>query len=187
MKNRTLAFCIAAATFSIQHSAFSIAAEPPAAAAQEGVRLWEGGPFWADRNVGAEEPWEYGFHFWWGDTLGSRRGERNWVASDGSNPRADFIWFPWRTPTYGKDPDTLRREGWTTEDDVLAPEHDAARVQWGGDWRLPTRRELEDLVGRCDWTWTTTNDVSGYVVSGRGDYASASVFVPAAGAGVEEK
>jgi len=189
MKNRTLVFCIAVATFSIQHSAFSIAAAdtPPPAAAQEGVQLWEGGPFWADRNVGAEEPWEYGFHFWWGDTLGSRRGERNWVASDGSNPRADFIWFPWRTPTYGKDPDTLRREGWITEDDVLAPEHDAARVQWGGDWRLPTRRELEDLIGRCDWTWTTTNDVSGYVVSGRGDYASASVFVPAAGAGVEEK
>ena len=39
MKNRTLAFCIAAATFSIPHSSFSIAAEPPAAAAQEGVRL----------------------------------------------------------------------------------------------------------------------------------------------------
>ena len=107
MKNRTLVFCIAVATFSVQHSAFSIAAEPPPpAAAQEGVRLWEGGPFWADRNVGAEEPWEYGFHFWWGDTLGSRRGERNWVASDGSNPHADFTWFPWRTPTYGKDPDT---------------------------------------------------------------------------------
>ena len=46
MKNRTLVFCIAVATFSIPHSAFSIAAaaeaaaaEPPPAAAQEGVRL----------------------------------------------------------------------------------------------------------------------------------------------------
>ena len=130
MKNRTFAsrvphsaFRVAVASLCIVHCAlcFAAAAEPPSAAAQEGVRLWEGGPFWADRNVGAEEPWEYGFHFWWGDTLGSRRGERNWVASDGSNPRADFIWFPWRTPTYGKDPDTLRREGWTTEDDGLAP------------------------------------------------------------------
>ena len=196
MKKSTLAsrlphfaFCIAVAAFVIHQSAsgFASAAEPPPAAAQEGVQLWGGGPYWADRNVGANEPWEDGYHFWWGDTVGSRRGKRNWEASDGSDPHADFIWFTRRTPTYGKDPDTLRREGWTTEDDVLAPEHDAARVQWGGDWRLPTRRELEDLIDKCDWTWMTTNDVNGYVVSGRGDYASASFFVPAAGAGVEEK
>ena len=69
MKSRTLVFCIAAATFSIRHSAFSIAAEPPAAAAQEGVRLWEGGPFWADRNVGAERPSDFGWFFNWGGTL----------------------------------------------------------------------------------------------------------------------
>ena len=39
-------------------------------AAQKGVRLWEGGPLWADRNVGADEPWEPGYYFWWGDTVG---------------------------------------------------------------------------------------------------------------------
>ena len=57
------AFCVALAAFIIQHSSFSIAAaEPPAAAAQEGVQLWEDGPRWADRNVGAEEPWEAGLY-----------------------------------------------------------------------------------------------------------------------------
>ena len=34
------------------------------------VRLWAGGPYWAETNVGADEPWESGLYFWWGDTVG---------------------------------------------------------------------------------------------------------------------
>ncbi len=64
------AFCVVLAAFVIQHSAFGIAAEPPPAAAQGGVQLWEDGPRWADRNVGAEEPWEAGLYFWWSDAVG---------------------------------------------------------------------------------------------------------------------
>ena len=181
------AFCVALAASCIVHSALCIAAEPPPAAAQEGVQLWEGGPFWADRNVGAGEPWENGYYFWWGDTLGSKRENGNWVASDDASRRRGFEWFPESTPTYGKSADTLQSQGWTTADDVLAPEHDAARVQWGGAWRMPTRQELDDLCyNKCDWTWTT-NGVNGFVVRGRGDYADAAIFLPAAGVGVEEK
>ena len=80
-----------------------------------------------------------------------------------------------------------RKEGWTTEENRLAPGHDAARAHWGGEWRMPTRRELIDLCyNKCDWTWTT-NGVKGCVVRGRGDYASAAIFLPAAGYSVEEK
>ena len=32
------------------------------------VQLWEDGPYWADTNIGAEKPEDYGFYFWWGDT-----------------------------------------------------------------------------------------------------------------------
>ena len=68
---------------------------------------------------------------------------------------------------------------------VLAPEHDAAQVQWGGGWRMPTYQELYDLCyNKCDWTWTTQNGVNGYVVRGRGDYAANSIFLPAAGYGL---
>ena len=35
-----------------------------------GVQLWEGGPYWAECNVGASSPHEYGYYFWWGDTVG---------------------------------------------------------------------------------------------------------------------
>ena len=68
--------------------------------------------------------------------------------------------------------------------DVLAPEHDAAEVQWGGGWRMPMYQELYDLCyNKCDWTWTTQNGVNGYVVRGRGDYAANSIFLPCAGCG----
>lgn len=26
------------------------------------VQLWEGGPYWATTNIGAEDPWEYGYY-----------------------------------------------------------------------------------------------------------------------------
>ena len=155
--------------------------------AHEKVQLWEGGPYWATTNLGAEEPEEYGLYFWWGDTVGYRREGGAWVASDGSSSNFQFYNDPISQQTYNKSVATLRSEGWiVTKDgtDVLAPEHDAAQVQWGGSWRMPTYQELYDLCyNKCDWTWTTQNGVNGYVVRGRGDYASASIFLPAAGYG----
>lgn len=30
---------------------------------------------------------------------------------------------------------------------------DAAKANWGGSWRMPTRAELKELIYECDWTW----------------------------------
>ena len=144
------------------------------------VQLWEDGPYWAMTNIGAEEPWEYGYYFWWGDTVGSKRENNKWVASDGSNSSFSFT----STPTYNKNIATLKNEGWITADGALAPEHDAAHKHWGGDWRMPTQQEFDDLISKCDWVWTTLNGVNGYVVRGKGDYSSKSIFLPCAGEGL---
>ncbi len=144
------------------------------------VQLWKNGPYWAETNIGAEEPWEYGYYFWWGDTVGYKQ-NKAWVASDGSS--SNFSFNSSNTPTFNKSIATLKSEGWITTDNVLMPEHDAAHVQWGGNWRMPTMQELADLNDKCDWTWTTMNGVNGYVVRGKGAYASASIFLPAAGNG----
>ena len=85
--------------------------------------------------------------------------------------------------TSGKDVSTLLNEGWITQNCVLAPEHDAAHVKWGGQWRMPTDQELKDLCEKCNWTWTQMNGVNGYVIRGRGEYASACIFLPCAGCG----
>lgn len=148
---------------------------------REKVQLWKDGPYWATTNIGAEKPEDYGYYFWWGDTVGYKRENGKWVASDGSN--SNFSFSEDNTPTYNKSISTLQSEGWVTADGVLALEHDAAHKHWGGDWRLPTEQEFNDLNSKCDWTWTTVNGVNGCIVRGRGDYSSASIFLPCTGEG----
>ena len=145
------------------------------------TQLWEGGPYWAEMNIGAENPEDYGYYFYWGDTVGYMRENDAWVASDGSS--LDFSFNEYATPTYGKSIATLKSEGWITTDNVLVLEHDAAYMQWGEAWRMPTKQELSDLVGKCDWTMTTINGMSGYLVRGKDDYASFSIFLPSCGSG----
>ena len=161
----------------IEALALSVVGAPPHGKVQQ---LWAGGPYWARKNIGAENPEDYGLYFWWGDTVGYRREGNAWVASDGSSSNFSF---GSGIATYGKDNSTLQSEGWITSAGVLAPEHDAAHVHWGGNWRMPTKDELSALTSNCDWTWTTRNGVNGYVVRGRGAYSSASIFLPAAGIG----
>ena len=135
------------------------------------VQLWEGGPYWADRNIGADNPWDYGLYFWWGDTLGHRP----------SGTTFEFDFDRSNCPTHGKNEDQLLSEKWITSDGVLSRSHDAAHVKWGGSWRMPTKQEFGDLRSKCDWAWTTMNSVYGYIVRGRDDYDSNSIFLPAAG------
>ena len=145
------------------------------------VQLWEGGPYWAMTNIGAEKPEDFGYYFWWGDTIGYKRGTDKWIASDGSN--SNFSFSISNAPTYDKSISTLKSEGWLTSDGVLAPEHDAANIHWGNGWRMPTKDEFDALNNKCDWTRTTKNGVNGHIVKGRGSYASNSIFLPAAGCG----
>ena len=145
------------------------------------VQLWEGGPYWADTNIGAENPEDYGYYFWWGDTVGYKRENNKWVATDGSS--SNFSFSSSNRPTYNKSIATLKSEGWITADSVLAPAHDAAHVHWGGDWRMPTDAEMSALVSNCTTKWITTNGVSGRLVTGKGAYEDRSIFLPAAGYG----
>ena len=145
------------------------------------VQLWADGPYWATTNIGADNPEDSGYYFWWGDTVGYKRENDKWVASDGSS--SDYSFASTSTPTYGKSIDTLQSEGWIRANGVLVSEHDAAHVHWGGTWRMPTKQELDALQSNCDWTWMTMNGVNGYIVKGKGMYASASIFLPCVGFG----
>ena len=146
------------------------------------VQLWEGGPYWARTNIGAENPEDYGFYFWWGDTVGYKRENEKWVAIDGSS--LNFSFCTENASTMVKEIAALRSEGWITADGVLAPKHDAAHIHWGGNWRMPTKEEFDDLASKCDWIWTTQNGIQGYEVKGKGMYASYSIFLPCAGSAV---
>ena len=72
--------------------------------------------------------------------------------------------------------------GFTDNKTVLDLEDDAAHVNWGGSWRMPTDAEWTELRNNCTWTWTTQNGVNGYrVTSNKTGYTDKSIFLPAAG------
>lgn len=49
---------------------------------------------------------------------------------------------------------------------------------WGENWTMPTKANYEELISKCTWTWTTTNDVNGYSIKGPNGN---TMFLPAAG------
>ena len=167
-------------------------APPEPTGEHDKVLLWEGGPYWATTNIGAEKPWDYGYYFWWGDTVGYTRSggtlngnfysDVTWVSSVGQQ-MSSSPFLESSCPTYGKDISALQSAGYIDSTTNLVAAHDAAHVHWGGNWRMPTKQELEDLNSKCEWVWTTQNGVQGYFVKGKGTYASASIFLPCAGCG----
>lgn len=85
-----------------------------------------------------------------------------------------FAWGETNTKsTYSLDTYT-----YTDNKPVLDPENDAARINWGGSWRMPTDAEWQELRDNCTWTWTTLNGINGYEVKGSNGNA---IFLPAAG------
>ena len=127
---------------------------------------------WATFNVGAEKPEDYGDYFAWGET----------------SPKDNYSWSTYKY-CKGSD-DTMTKYctsspyGTVDNKTVLDLSDDAAHVNWGGSWRMPTNAEFEELLNtsNCTWTWTTKNGVSGYkVVSKKSGYAGNWIFLPAAG------
>ncbi len=55
---------------------------------------------------------------------------------------------------------------------------DEAQTLADSDWRVPTDEELQELIDKCTWTWTSLNGVNGCRVTGKNEN---SIFLPAAG------
>ena len=124
---------------------------------------------WATCNVGATAPEEYGDYFAWGET--TPKTTYNWSSYKYCNGTEDSMTKYCTDPSYG----TLDNK--TT----LELSDDAARVNWGGSWRMPTTSELSELrnTNNCTWEWTTQNGVNGYKVTSKKN--GNSIFLPAAG------
>lgn len=116
---------------------------------------------WADHNVGATNPENYGGYFAWGETA---------TKSDYSESTSK-----WYNVSYA----SLQSQGVIDSNGNLSTTYDAATVNWGKSWRMPTKSELDELKTKCTWTWTTTsNGIHGYKVVGTNGN---SIFLPAAG------
>ena len=97
------------------------------------------GPYWVECNVGATKPEEYGYYFWWGDTVGYKRNasDDGWVSvKDG----AEFSFSSENCPTYNKDNTQLQSDGYIDATDNLAAAVKGKRKEsgfWGGGAAVP--------------------------------------------------
>ena len=105
---------------------------------------------WATCNVGASSPSDYGNYYAWGET----RTKSEYTTDNCS--------------TYGINIGDISGDS----------RYDAARANWGGTWRLPTQAEMQELIDKCSWTWTSLRGHNGYWVTGPN---GSSIFLPAAG------
>lgn len=122
---------------------------------------------WATFNVGASKPEEYGDYFAWGET--TTKTTYNWSTYKYCNGSDDSLTKYNNSSSYG----TVDNK---TQLDLS---DDAARANWGGAWRMPTKAEQDELRENCTWTWTTQNGVNGYRVTSKSN--GNSIFLPAAG------
>ena len=127
------------------------------------------GTLWATCNVGAENPEDYGDYFAWGET--TTKSTYNWSTYKYCNGSNTTLTKYCTSSSYG----TVDNK---TELDL---EDDAAYMNWGGDWRMPSYDQLNELINSSYTTTegTTQNGVNGYKITSKSN--GKSIFLPAAG------
>lgn len=125
------------------------------------------GTKWATTNVGASSPSDYGNYFAWGET----------------STKSNYEWsnLKYCTDTTGDKFSkyvTDSKYGTVDGKEELDPSDDAAYVNWGNGWRMPSETQLVELRDKCEWTWTSMDGHDGYKVVGPNGF---SLFLPAAG------
>ena len=128
---------------------------------------------WAPFNLGASAPEGYGDYFAWGETA----------------PREeyDFGTYSLCDESYNSLQKYNNNSDYGIVDDktVLEPEDDAAHVNWGSSWRMPTDAEFTELIQNCTCTLTTLNGIHGIrMTSNVEGYTDKSIFLPASGSRV---
>lgn len=122
---------------------------------------------WATMNVGAATSDGYGNYYAWGETTPkSGYSSSTYKYCKGG---AEYTMTKYCTDS---------RDGTVDNKTTLEAEDDAAHVNWGGKWRMPTDAEWIELREQCTWEWTTQNGTKGYLVTAKN---GKSIFLPASG------
>ena len=134
------------------------------------------GTLWATYNIGATSPEDYGDYFAWGETEGYDDGKTNFDWST-------YKWCKGTETTITKycNDSSYGYEGFTDNLKELKPEDDAAYVNWGPAWRMPSDEQFKELINSNYTTteWTTQNGVNGRKITSKTN--GNSIFLPTAG------
>lgn len=97
----------------------------------------------------------------------------------GATSPSDYgSYFAWGETTT-KSTYTSSNYTYSSNPSTLPIDKDAARVNWGGAWKMPTKAQFSELKSECTWTWSTLSGNYGYTVSSKKN--SNYIFLPAAG------
>ena len=112
---------------------------------------------WATCNVGAANPWDYGDYFAWGETVGYGKSDpsnaHNQSYTGGSTVKTYYGWDTYKYCS-GTNSNTLTKYSYDSDygvvdnKDTLDLSDDAARVNMGGSWRMPTTAEQQELLNK---------------------------------------
>lgn len=140
------------------------------------------GTKWADRNVGASSPTQYGNYYAWGET--TTKSNYDWdtykygklkfyerVIVDSAVERKYELTKYCTDLDYGKN-------GFKDNKKELDFADDVAHALWGGKWGIPSEEQFDELIEYTKHKWVSINDKWGYLFTGRNGN---SIFLPAAG------
>ena len=128
------------------------------------------GTLWATCNVGASRPEEYGDFFAWGET--ESKNEFNWTTYKHCQGENYTMTKYVNSDAWGVRVDNLVE---------LLPEDDAATVNWGDNWQMPSTEQFTELIDKENTTiqWETVNGIPGKRITSK--INGNSIFFPAAG------
>jgi len=150
------------------------------------------GTKWATMNLGAEKSTEIGMYYAWGETTGY------YVSNMSRQFDTESYKFYKKQTTKTKDEDGFDIEktiegytkyiskdareygynGFYDDKTIMENADDAARINWGGEWRIPTTEECQELIDNCSITKCSLDGVSGCKVKGKnGNF----IFIPYSG------
>ena len=117
------------------------------------------GTLWAKCNIGAADEHEYGDYFAWGET----------------KPKKEYIWKSYvfgKTITKYNDEDKLTK---------LETENDAAYINMGSNWRIPSTKHFYELLEKTNWEFVknyNNTNINGMLFTGKNGN---TLFLPCAG------
>ena len=106
---------------------------------------------WASCNLGASTPAGQGGYYAWGET-----------STKKEYSKENYAYSPYTN--IGKE--------------IFGTQYDAATVNLGKDWRMPTKEEIKELCEKCTFTYGDVDGVKGYYATGKNGN---SIFLPCYG------
>lgn len=116
------------------------------------------GTLWSCMDLGADNPVSGGIGFAWGETDYVEKNDSNWSNYKFMTDSYDNQWGISKYQVADNQTDGV----WYNEDGVFIGDNkttldmsdDAAHINWGGNWRMPTKEEANELLNYTAGVWT---------------------------------